>query len=207
MRAGRRARLRGMTGVFRESSSNPYSADHLAGVGRLLWNRGGETMAKQKFERTKPHVNIGTIGHIDHGKTTLTAAITKILSEKVGGVNNYVPFEQIDKAPEEKERGITIAIAHVEYETEKRHYAHVDCPGHADYIKNMITGAAQMDGAILVVSATDGPMPQTREHILLARQVNVPHVVVFLNKIDQVDDADLIDLVEEEVRDLLNEYD
>ena len=163
-------------------------------------------MAKQKFERTKPHVNIGTIGHIDHGKTTLTAAITKILSDKVGGVNNYVPFEQIDKAPEEKERGITIAIAHVEYETEKRHYAHVDCPGHADYIKNMITGAAQMDGAILVVSAADGPMPQTREHILLARQVNVPYIVVFMNKVDMVDDPEILDLVELEVRELLKKY-
>jgi elongation factor Tu len=163
-------------------------------------------MAKQRFERTKPHVNIGTIGHIDHGKTTLTAAITKILSEKVGGVNNYVPFEQIDKAPEEKERGITIAIAHVEYETENRHYAHVDCPGHADYIKNMITGAAQMDGAILVVSAADGPMPQTREHVLLARQVGVPYIVVFLNKSDQVDDPELLDLVELEVRELLTAY-
>jgi elongation factor Tu len=163
-------------------------------------------MAKQKFERTKPHVNIGTIGHIDHGKTTLTAAITKILSEKVGGVNNYVPFEQIDKAPEEKERGITIAIAHVEYETENRHYAHVDCPGHADYIKNMITGAAQMDGAILVVSAADGPMPQTREHVLLARQVGVPYIVVFLNKADMVDDPELLDLVELEVRELLTSY-
>src|SRR5687767_11157223 len=163
-------------------------------------------MAKKKFERTKPHVNIGTIGHIDHGKTTLTAAITKILSEKVGGVNNYVPFEQIDKAPEEKERGITIAIAHVEYETENRHYAHVDCPGHADYIKNMITGAAQMDGAILVVSAADGPMPQTREHILLARQVEVPAMVVALNKADMVDDPELLELVEMEVRELLSKY-
>src|SRR5687767_5646345 len=171
-------------------------------------NKGGEKkpMAKKKFERTKPHVNIGTIGHIDHGKTTLTAAITKILSEKVGGVNNYVPFEQIDKAPEEKERGITIAIAHVEYETENRHYAHVDCPGHADYIKNMITGAAQMDGAILVVSAADGPMPQTREHILLARQVEVPAMVVALNKADMVDDPELIELVEMEVRELLSKY-
>jgi elongation factor Tu len=163
-------------------------------------------MGKKKFERTKPHVNIGTIGHIDHGKTTLTAAITKILSDKVGGVNNYVPFEQIDKAPEEKERGITIAIAHVEYETENRHYAHVDCPGHADYIKNMITGAAQMDGAILVVSAADGPMPQTREHVLLARQVGVPYIVVFLNKADMVDDPELLDLVELEVRELLTSY-
>jgi elongation factor Tu len=161
-------------------------------------------MAKKKFERTKPHVNIGTIGHIDHGKTTLTAAITKVLSEK--GMADFTPFEQIDKAPEEKERGITIAIAHVEYETENRHYAHVDCPGHADYIKNMITGAAQMDGAILVVSAADGPMPQTREHVLLARQVNVPSIVVALNKVDAVDDPELLDLVELEVRELLNQY-
>src|SRR5256712_5526486 len=164
-------------------------------------------MAKKKFERNKPHVNIGTIGHIDHGKTTLTAAITKVLSEKVGGINNYIPFEQIDKAPEERERGITIQIFHAEYETEKRHYAHVDCPGHADYIKNMITGAAQMDGAVLVVSAADGPMPQTREHVLLARQVNVPHIVVFLNKVDQVDDPELLELVELEVRELLSNYD
>src|SRR5213596_760673 len=163
-------------------------------------------MAKKKFERTKPHVNIGTIGHIDHGKTTLTAAITKVLSEKVGGINNYIPFEQIDKAPEERERGITIQIFHAEYETEKRHYAHVDCPGHADYIKNMITGAAQMDGAILVVSAADGPMPQTREHVLLARQVNVPYIVVFLNKVDMVDDPELLELVEVEVRELLSNY-
>ena len=163
-------------------------------------------MGKARFERAKPHVNVGTMGHIDHGKTTLTAAITKILSDKVGGVNNYVPFEQIDKAPEEKERGITIAIAHVEYETENRHYAHVDCPGHADYIKNMITGAAQMDGAILVVSAADGPMPQTREHVLLARQVGVPYIVVFLNKADMVDDPELLDLVELEVRELLTSY-
>src|SRR5213592_3481637 len=163
-------------------------------------------MGKQKFERTKPHVNIGTIGHIDHGKTTLTAAITKVLSEKVGGINNYIPFEQIDKAPEERERGITIQIFHAEYETEKRHYAHVDCPGHADYIKNMITGAAQVDGAILVVSAADGPMPQTREHVLLARQVNVPYIVVALNKADMVDDEELLDLVELEVRELLTEY-
>ena len=162
-------------------------------------------MAKQKFERSKPHVNIGTIGHIDHGKTTLTAAITKVLSEKMGG--EAKSFEEIDNAPEEKERGITIATSHVEYETENRHYAHVDCPGHADYVKNMITGAAQMDGAILVVSAADGPMPQTREHILLAHQVNVPYVVVFLNKVDMVDDDDLIELVEEEVKDLLNAYD
>jgi elongation factor Tu len=161
-------------------------------------------MSKKKFERTKPHVNIGTIGHIDHGKTTLTAAITKVLAEK--GMADFTPFEEIDKAPEEKERGITIAIAHVEYETENRHYAHVDCPGHADYIKNMITGAAQMDGAILVVSAADGPMPQTREHVLLARQVNVPAIVVALNKCDMVDDPELLDLVELEVRELLSSY-
>ena len=161
-------------------------------------------MAKQKFERKKPHVNIGTIGHIDHGKTTLTAAITKIASLKGGGA--FVAFDEIDKAPEEKERGITIATAHVEYETAKRHYAHVDCPGHADYIKNMITGAAQMDGAIIVVAATDGPMPQTREHILLARQVGVPYLVVFLNKVDLVDDEELIELVEMEVRELLSKY-
>ena len=161
-------------------------------------------MAKQKFERKKPHVNIGTIGHIDHGKTTLTAAITKIASLR--GHGQYVGFDQIDKAPEEKERGITIATAHVDYETEKRHYAHVDCPGHADYIKNMITGAAQMDGAIIVVAATDGPMPQTREHILLARQVGVPYLVVFLNKVDLVDDEELIELVEMEVRELLTKY-
>jgi elongation factor Tu len=162
-------------------------------------------MSKEKFERDKPHVNVGTIGHIDHGKTTLTAAITKTLSTKGGA--EAKSFEEIDNAPEEKERGITIATSHVEYETDNRHYAHVDCPGHADYVKNMITGAAQMDGAILVVSAADGVMPQTREHILLARQVNVPHVVVFLNKIDQVDDEELVELVEEEVKDLLNEYD
>jgi len=161
-------------------------------------------MAKKKFERTKPHVNVGTIGHIDHGKTTLTAAITKHLEKK--GWASYVPFDQIDKAPEEKARGITIATAHVEYETAKRHYAHVDCPGHADYIKNMITGAAQMDGAILVVGADDGPMPQTREHILLARQVGVPSIVVFLNKCDMVDDAELIELVELELRELLTKY-
>ena len=161
-------------------------------------------MAKQKFERTKPHVNVGTIGHIDHGKTTLTAAITKVLAEKGGGV--AVAFDQIDKAPEERQRGITINTAHVEYETEKRHYAHVDCPGHADYIKNMITGAAQMDGAILVVSAADGPMPQTREHILLARQVEVPAIVVALNKADMVDDPELLELVELEVRELLTKY-
>ncbi len=162
-------------------------------------------MAKQKYERTKPHVNIGTIGHVDHGKTTLTAAITKILAEK--GKADFVPFDEIDKAPEERERGITIATAHVEYETDKRHYAHVDCPGHADYIKNMITGAAQMDGAILVVSAADGPMPQTREHILLARQVGVPYIVVYLNKADMVDDPELLELVELEVRELLSSYD
>jgi len=162
-------------------------------------------MAKKKFERKKPHVNVGTIGHIDHGKTTLTAAITKHLEKK--GWASYVPFDQIDKAPEEKERGITIALAHVEYETANRHYAHVDCPGHADYIKNMITGAAQMDGAILVVGADDGPMPQTREHILLARQVGVPFIVVFLNKVDLVDDPDLIELVELELRELLVKYD
>ncbi|MEW6351298.1 MAG: elongation factor Tu, partial [Thermodesulfobacteriota bacterium] len=162
-------------------------------------------MAKAKFQRTKPHVNVGTIGHIDHGKTTLTAAITKVLASK--GQATYVPFEEIDKAPEEKERGITIATAHVEYETKNRHYAHVDCPGHADYIKNMITGAAQMDGAILVVGANDGPMPQTREHILLARQVGVPYIVVFLNKTDMVDDPELIELVELELRELLSSYD
>ena len=161
-------------------------------------------MAKQKFDRSKPHVNIGTIGHIDHGKTTLTAAITKVLSEK--GYAQFESYENIDKAPEERERGITINTAHVEYETDKRHYAHVDCPGHADYIKNMITGAAQMDGAILVVAASDGPMPQTREHILLARQVGVPAIVVFLNKVDQVDDPELLELVEMEVRELLSKY-
>jgi elongation factor Tu len=161
-------------------------------------------MGKKKFERTKPHVNIGTIGHIDHGKTTLTAAITKTLAEK--GLADFTPFDQIDKAPEERERGITISIAHVEYQTDKRHYAHVDCPGHADYIKNMITGAAQMDGAILVVSAADGPMPQTREHVLLARQVGVPYIVVAMNKVDMVDDPELLDLVELEVRELLSSY-
>jgi elongation factor Tu len=161
-------------------------------------------MAKQKFERTKPHVNVGTIGHVDHGKTTLTAAITKVLARQ--GLAQFVPFDQIDRAPEERERGITIATAHVEYQTKNRHYAHVDCPGHADYIKNMITGAAQMDGAILVVSAADGPMPQTREHILLARQVGVPRIVVYLNKVDMVDDPELLDLVDLEVRDLLTKY-
>ncbi|WP_327008138.1 elongation factor Tu [Dactylosporangium sp. NBC_01737] len=161
-------------------------------------------MAKAKFERTKPHVNIGTIGHIDHGKTTLTAAITKVLHDRMPDVNPYTPFDEIDKAPEEKARGITISIAHVEYQTEARHYAHVDCPGHADYIKNMITGAAQMDGAILVVAATDGPMPQTREHVLLARQVGVPYIVVALNKSDMVEDEELLELVELEVRELLS---
>tara|TARA_B100001741_G_scaffold271021_1_gene238897 strand:- start:33 stop:1223 length:1191 start_codon:yes stop_codon:yes gene_type:complete len=161
-------------------------------------------MSKEKFVRNKPHCNIGTIGHVDHGKTTLTAAITKVLSE--GGGANFVAYDQIDKAPEEKERGITISTAHVEYETEKRHYAHVDCPGHADYVKNMITGAAQMDGAILVVNAADGPMPQTREHILLARQVGVPAIVVYLNKVDQVDDKEMIELVEEEIKELLTSY-
>ena len=162
-------------------------------------------MSKEKFERSKPHVNVGTIGHVDHGKTTLTAALTRVLATKFGG--DVKAFDEIDNAPEERERGITIATAHVEYETEKRHYAHVDCPGHADYVKNMITGAAQMDGAILVVSAADGPMPQTREHILLARQVGVPYIVVFLNKADMVDDAELLELVEMEVRDLLSSYD
>jgi len=162
-------------------------------------------MGKAKFERTKPHVNVGTIGHVDHGKTTLTAAITEVQSKR--GLSDFITFDQIDKAPEERERGITIATAHVEYQTENRHYAHVDCPGHADYVKNMITGAAQMDGAVLVVSAADGPMPQTREHILLARQVNVPYIVVFLNKVDMVDDEELLELVELEVRELLSEYD
>ena len=163
-------------------------------------------MAKAKFERTKPHVNVGTIGHIDHGKTTLTAAITKVLHDRHPDLNPFTPFDEIDKAPEEKQRGITISIAHVEYQTEKRHYAHVDCPGHADYIKNMITGAAQMDGAILVVAATDGPMPQTKEHVLLARQVGVPSMVVALNKADMVDDEEILELVELEVRELLSEY-
>jgi len=162
-------------------------------------------MGKKKFERTKPHVNVGTIGHVDHGKTTLTAAITEVQAAR--GLADFVPFDAIDKAPEERERGITIATAHVEYQTDTRHYAHVDCPGHADYVKNMITGAAQMDGAIVVVSAADGPMPQTREHILLARQVNVPYIVVYLNKVDMVDDEELLDLVELEVRELLSEYD
>ena len=162
-------------------------------------------MSKAKFERTKPHVNVGTIGHVDHGKTTLTAAITRILAERGGA--EFTPYDQIDKAPEEKARGITIATAHVEYSTDNRHYAHVDCPGHADYVKNMITGAAQMDGAILVVSAADGPMPQTREHILLARQVGVPAIVVYMNKVDMVDDPELLDLVELEMQDLLSSYD
>ena len=162
-------------------------------------------MAKAKFERTKPHVNVGTIGHVDHGKTTLTAAMTQRQANE--GLADFTPFDEIDKAPEEKERGITIATAHVEYQTVNRHYAHVDCPGHADYVKNMITGAAQMDGAVLVVSAADGPMPQTREHVLLAKQVNVPHIVVFMNKVDQVDDEELLDLVELEVRELLSSYD
>ena len=162
-------------------------------------------MAKEKFERTKPHVNVGTIGHVDHGKTTLTAAITQ--RQAARSLADFTPFDEIDKAPEERERGITIATAHVEYQTEGRHYAHVDCPGHADYVKNMITGAAQMDGAILVVSAADGPMPQTREHVLLAKQVNVPHIVVFLNKVDQVDDEELLELVDMEIRELLSSYD
>jgi len=162
-------------------------------------------MSKEKFERTKPHVNVGTIGHVDHGKTTLTAAMTMICAEARGG--EYIAYDQIDNAPEERERGITIATAHVEYESENRHYAHVDCPGHADYVKNMITGAAQMDGAILVVSAADGPMPQTREHILLARQVGVPYIMVYMNKADQVDDEELIELVDMEIRELLSSYD
>ena len=163
-------------------------------------------MAKEKFDRSKPHLNIGTIGNVDHGKTTLTAAITKELANVEGTVSEYRDFWSIDNAPEEKERGITIQIAHVEYDTPKRHYAHIDCPGHADYVKNMITGAAQMDGAILVVSAADGPMPQTREHILLARQVNVPRIVVFMNKVDMVEDEEILDLVELEIRELLSEY-
>ncbi len=163
-------------------------------------------MAKEKFERTKPHLNIGTIGHVDHGKMTLTSAITKVLNKKQEGKVDFVEFDKIDNAPEEKERGLTIQIAHIEYETDNRHYAHIDCPGHADYIKNMITGAAQMDGAVLVVAADDGPMPQTREHILLARQVNVPAIVVFMNKVDLVDDEEILDLVELEVRELLTKY-
>src|SRR5512142_329078 len=169
-------------------------------------SRGEAPMAKQKFERSKPHLNIGTMGHIDHGKTTLTAAITKTLADRFPDVNSFTAFDQIDKAPEEKARGITISIAHVEYQTANRHYAHVDMPGHADYIKNMITGAAQIDGAIFVVSAADGPMPQTREHIILARQVEVPALVVFLNKVDMVDDEELLELVEMEVRELLSTY-
>src|ERR1700745_2180588 len=186
----------------RRNSPDQHSLTIRAGAGA---GAGTESpMAKEKFQRTKPHCNIGTIGHVDHGKTSLTAAITKILAEK--GQATYTAYDQIDKAPEEKARGITIATAHVEYQTDKRHYAHVDCPGHADYVKNMITGAAQMDGAILVVSAADGPMPQTREHILLARQVGVPFIIVFLNKVDMVDDAELLDLVEMEVRDLLTQY-
>ena len=163
-------------------------------------------MAKEEFVRTKPHVNIGTIGHVDHGKTTLTAAISKVLNEKLGTSEEVKSFDQIDNAPEEKERGITINSAHIEYETVKRHYAHVDCPGHADYVKNMVTGAAQMDGAIIVVAATDGPMPQTREHVLLARQVNVPRLVVFLNKCDMVEDEEMLELVEMEMRELLDQY-
>ena len=163
-------------------------------------------MSKEKFVRNKPHCNIGTIGHVDHGKTTLTAAITKVLSETAGSTATFTAYDQIDKAPEEKERGITISTAHVEYETDKRHYAHVDCPGHADYVKNMITGSAQMDGAIIVVNAADGPMPQTREHILLGRQVGIPSIVVYLNKVDQVDDKDMIELVEAELSDLLTSY-
>merc|ERR1711908_201612 len=170
-----------------------------------MGKKKGKKMSKEKFNRNKPHCNIGTIGHVDHGKTTLTAAITKVLAESQNA--KFMDYDQIDKAPEEKARGITISTAHVEYETENRHYAHVDCPGHADYVKNMITGAAQMDGGILVVSATDGPMPQTREHILLARQVGVPHLVVFLNKVDLVDDEELLELVELEVRELLSSYD
>jgi len=190
---------------LRSQSSTGTEAKPRCDTGRGEERRKSEPMAKEKFERTKPHVNIGTIGHVDHGKTTLTAAITQRQAKK--GLADFTPFDQIDKAPEERERGITIATAHVEYQSDKRHYAHVDCPGHADYVKNMITGAAQMDGAILVVSAADGPMPQTREHVLLARQVNVPHIVVFLNKVDQVDDEELLELVELEVRELLSSYD
>ena len=191
---------------FKHYAEAPKSvADAIINEGRQRTRSKESIMAKGKFERTKPHVNVGTIGHVDHGKTTLTAAMTHILAKKYGGeAKNY---DQIDAAPEEKARGITINTAHVEYQTEKRHYAHVDCPGHADYIKNMITGAAQMDGAILVVSAADGPMPQTREHILLARQVGVPYIVVFLNKADMVDDKELLELVEVEVRELLSKYD
>jgi len=195
-----------VAGLSRPSDQDPVGARHSAG-GEPDTRTVARTraMAKAKFERTKPHVNVGTIGHVDHGKTTLTAAITTVQASK--GLGQKVAFDQIDKAPEERERGITIATAHVEYETVNRHYAHVDCPGHADYVKNMITGAAQMDGAILVVSAADGPMPQTREHILLARQVNVPFIVVFLNKVDLVDDPELLELVELEVRELLSDYD
>src|SRR5687767_3614426 len=189
--------LRSVFCVLRGVTGRTQNAERRTGGWRFQ-------MAKEKFDRSKPHVNVGTIGHVDHGKTTLTAAITKILEKK--GTAKFVAFDQIDKAPEEKARGITIATAHVEYATDKRHYAHVDCPGHADYVKNMITGAAQMDGAILVVSAADGPMPQTREHILLARQVGVPFIVVFLNKVDVVDDPELLDLVELEVRELLTKY-
>ena len=186
---------------FRRSTPERFAPE----ITEFSNQRNGATMAKEKFARTKPHCNIGTIGHVDHGKTSLTAAITKVLAETGGAT--FTAYDQIDKAPEEKARGITISTAHVEYETANRHYAHVDCPGHADYVKNMITGAAQMDGAILVVSAADGPMPQTREHILLARQVGVPALVVFMNKVDMVDDAELLDLVELEVRELLSKYD
>src|SRR5215467_9801883 len=192
------------------SSTSPYvrskGAHGTPGPTSVGESQEERPVAKAKFQRTKPHVNIGTIGHIDHGKTTLTAAITKVLHDKMPDVNPFTPFDQIDNAKEEKERGITISISHVEYQTEKRHYAHVDCPGHADYIKNMITGAAQMDGAILVVAATDGPMPQTREHVLLARQVGVPYIVVALNKADMVDDEEILELVELEVRELLTQY-
>ena len=189
-----------------QGTNGRQAAGSLAADNHEQFRTGQERpMAKEKFERTKPHVNVGTIGHVDHGKTTLTAAITKTQAAK--GLADFVAFDSIDKAPEERERGITIATAHVEYQTEARHYAHVDCPGHADYVKNMITGAAQMDGAILVVSAADGPMPQTREHILLAKQVNVPYIVVFLNKVDMVDDEELLELVELEVRELLSSYD
>ena len=188
-------------------SSNPIIGSESRSEGRLIFATTfiRNIMAKEVFKRTKPHVNIGTIGHVDHGKTTLTAAITKVLAAQ--GLSEVKSFDQIDNAPEEKERGITINTAHVEYETKNRHYAHVDCPGHADYVKNMVTGAAQMDGAILVVAATDGPMPQTNEHVLLAKQVNVPKMVVFLTKVDLVDDEEMLDLVEMEVRDLLNKYD
>src|SRR5207302_8621466 len=196
--------LRGSPEEHRRGPDDAGRSERVRRAAEAESGRGGRGMAKAKFERTKPHVNVGTIGHVDHGKTTLTAAITGVLATL--GKTKALGFYEIDNAPEEKERGITIAISHVEYETEKRHYAHVDCPGHADYIKNMITGAAQMDGAILVVSAVDGPMPQTREHILLARQVGVPYIVVFLNKVDAVEDPELLELVEVEVRDLLNAY-